>query len=137
MDTRILLYRLQSSSWCLTVASQANIIMTRCQASNLLDFRDQINVHSSVNYEASYKLQSWKMGPAAASELCLEDSKKCETWPSLTLVSTTFKSFKNAVFQSRIVITRLYMLLTRWFYKNHYAINIMIIIDVGMISTQR
>ena len=86
-----------------------NIMSRRCQASNRFDFRDQINVHSSVNYEASYKLQSWKMGPAA-SELCLEDSKKCETWPSLTLVSTTFKSFKNAVFQSRIVITRLYML---------------------------
>ena len=127
MDTRILLYRLQSSSWCLTVASQANIIMTRCQASNLLDFRDQINVHSSVNYEN---------GPRNAP--LLEDSKKCETWPSLTLVSTTFKVLKERRFSIpnsnyQIIHVAHKMVL----YKNHYAINIMIIIDVGMISTQR
>ena len=126
MDTRILLYRLQSS-WCLTVASQANIIMTRCQASNLLDFRDQINVHSSVNYEN---------GPRNAP--LLEDSKKCETWPSLTLVSTTFKVLKERRFSIpnsnyQIIHVAHKMVL----YQNHYAINIMIIIDVGMISTQR
>ena len=125
MDTRILLYRLQSS-WCLTVASQANIIMTRCQASNLLDFRDQINVHSSVNYEN---------GPRNAP--LLEDSKKCETWPSLTLVSTTFKVLKERRFSIpnsnyQIIHVAHKMVL----YQNHYAINIMIIIDVGIINTE-
>ena len=114
-----------------------NIMSRRCQASNRFDFRDQINVHSSVNYEASYKLQSWKMGPAA-SELCLEDSKKCETWPSLTLVSTTFKVLKERRFSipnSNYQI--IHVAAPKVLHKNHYAINIMIIIDVGMISTQR